>query len=263
MAQSAPYVTDLTSANFDENLEKNEWMVVEFYTTWCPHCKDFKPKYEAAASEMHTKGDKAVFGRVDITSANKDIQARYGVRAIPTTFLVHKKEQVAHMAGGRDTATLEQWVDYYENKGDSLPDELNMTMALPEEPGMPNMTNMDDKIGEIFQNFQNIAGLIFHPFKLITFIFSMFAQNMFHMAGDHQKAQYVPTLTKDIKPVETKPLFTLFFDKLFHIEQKIGAIIDIIFHPYKLVFMIITWIFQRITKGLEHVTDYMVPVKLF
>jgi len=167
------------------------------------------------------------------------------------------------MAGGRDQATLEQWVDYYENKNGSLPDELNETMALPEEPAMaPNMTVFDDKIGEIMENFKNIGSLIFHPFKLIMFILSMFAQNIFHMAGDHHKAQYVPS-DQNIKPVETKPILTFFFDKIYKIEQKIGTIIDLIFHPYKLVFMIITWIFQRITRGLEHVTDYMVPVKLF
>lgn len=84
-------VVVLAKGNFSEFLEKNQYVMVEFYAPWCGHCHALAPEYAAAATEL--KG-KAVLAKVDATVEN-DLAQKYEVRGFPTVIFfvdgVHKE----------------------------------------------------------------------------------------------------------------------------------------------------------------------------
>lgn len=73
-------VLDLTEENFDQTLQENSVILVEFYAPWCGHCKNLAPKYETAATQL--KGI-APIAKVDCT-AQEALCSRFGIRGYPT-----------------------------------------------------------------------------------------------------------------------------------------------------------------------------------
>ncbi|KAM1099934.1 hypothetical protein ACFX15_006236 [Malus domestica] len=84
-------VVVLKAVNFSDAVEKNRFMMVEFYAPWCGHCQALNPEYAAAATEL--KGEDVVLAKVDATEEN-ELSQEYGVEGFPTIFFfidgVHK-----------------------------------------------------------------------------------------------------------------------------------------------------------------------------
>ncbi|MCK5800450.1 MAG: thiol reductase thioredoxin [Deltaproteobacteria bacterium] len=71
--------TEITGENFDELVQNNEIVIVDYWAEWCAPCKAFGPVF-AAASEKYPD---IVFGKCDV-EANQDLAVRFEIRAIPT-----------------------------------------------------------------------------------------------------------------------------------------------------------------------------------
>ena len=70
---------DLTEATFEQTVNGDGIVLVDFWADWCGPCQMFAPIYEQA-SETH---DDVVFGKVD-TEAEQALAAGFGIRSIPT-----------------------------------------------------------------------------------------------------------------------------------------------------------------------------------
>ncbi len=87
-------VIELDAANFDETTARGV-VLVDFYATWCPHCRTQAPILEEVAEQV--RGE-AVIAKLDIDQS-RGIAQRYGVTAIPTLILFKDGEVLQRFVG--------------------------------------------------------------------------------------------------------------------------------------------------------------------
>ena len=104
----------LTKDNFEEIVNGNDMVIVDFWAPWCGPCKGFAPVFDAA-SEKHSD---IVFGKVN-TDDEQELAASFNIRSIPTLMLFREKVILFSQAGALPGAALEQVI----SKGK----ELDMT----------------------------------------------------------------------------------------------------------------------------------------
>ena len=116
-------VLTLTKANFKDTIEKNEFVIVDFWAPWCDPCVAFTPVFEAAAE----KNTDIVFGMVD-TEKDPEIAEYFDIKKIPGILVIREQagihaqvgeigapafDEIIKWARDYDMATVRR---YYEDK---------------------------------------------------------------------------------------------------------------------------------------------------
>jgi len=87
-------VIELSEENFEETINNNDFVIVDFWAQWCGPCKSFAPTYEKLSAEFPD----VVFAKVN-TEEEQGIAAHFQIRSIPTLMMFREQIIIFSEAG--------------------------------------------------------------------------------------------------------------------------------------------------------------------
>lgn len=96
-----------STENFNDIIQNNAKVLMEFYADWCPHCKAFYPTLNAASTTLNKEG--IVVAQTEIDTF-EDLADQYGIQSIPTLVMFENGKVVSESAGSRDEQAVLDFV---------------------------------------------------------------------------------------------------------------------------------------------------------
>ncbi len=97
---------ELTAENFQNTINENANVIVDFWAPWCAPCRGFAPTFEAVSE----KQPDIVFAKVN-TEDQQQIAAAFNIRSIPTLMVFRDQIVIYSEAGSLPAAAFEQMIE--------------------------------------------------------------------------------------------------------------------------------------------------------
>ncbi len=95
---------EATDANFDELINSDKPVLVDFWAEWCGPCKMIGPVVEQLAGEYEGR---AIIAKMDVDQ-NAQVPAKFGIRSIPTLMVFKNGQLIDKVIGAVPKNVLEQ-----------------------------------------------------------------------------------------------------------------------------------------------------------
>ncbi|MCF8150625.1 MAG: thioredoxin [Burkholderiaceae bacterium] len=97
---------ELTADNFQQTINENANVIVDFWAPWCAPCRGFAPTFEAVSE----KQPDIVFAKVN-TEEQQQIAAAFSIRSIPTLMVFRDQIVIYSEAGALPATAFEQLIE--------------------------------------------------------------------------------------------------------------------------------------------------------
>lgn len=90
-------VHEISDVSFDDFVQNGTFVVVDFYSTWCPPCKLLSRTMDEIAEEY---GGQLLVGKINVDT-NPETAQKYGVMSMPTVLVFQHGHAVSNFVGNR------------------------------------------------------------------------------------------------------------------------------------------------------------------